>query len=852
MDTLGMIFQGAKWNRLDPVGLTRLNLAGNRFGRKGVANIQDYLEMAVCLRELSLMKCETDLTPILDAIAENKDLAKNFRRLNLSQNRFKADSAKALGKVLQKVEALKFLFLSQCNLDANLLKPIIVALAQNEIAEVDLNLSMNNLQGYLADMMQKLKDRWQNCLSGLIIEDCELSVEDIKSICEVLCEKNKELKLISLDLNFKTNKKLLNIPATGALGKLITNTELEVLSINGNKPSRKRSLTGGEMRPIFDALKTKNKLTNLYIQGNRIGMEGLGYLKGSLAKNMTLQVIDLEDNKIDAEMAYAIMDLARPGPLTSILPMHALNRLKGEMNAKQKVKLKDRYSVARGILKENQQKLAKTRHERGVNIRGSNRTSVLRGAKLVQLSLSHDVKNQKLSSKLFSDSAINDLAGFKDVAVGEDSADDFLKLKSTKEHTIFVVKREAIVKDSAGKTKGQLQAGAKVTGELSSKRRKMRKSVKTSEVDIYEIHIIQPVDGWIQFHTFKGDVILEELISENLEHADLFDEGFHSFSATSAPEGLDIEGSSIVVKELAPGSQLADHCDIGDILVKIEDEDVGAPAAALESLGKQTWPVTLTFSRPNHSDVSGKLNARVSVAMKPKSPNKVRKPLSRQSSFKKPKAPPKREAGSQTDLDGEVQPEESMEKRDPSLSPKKDEEEEEVEAAEPAKPEPAPKEAEKEGAKEKEVEPKEPEKKEAEVELKKEKSAEKEPVKEKPAEKEKEEEIEVEKVESEPAPDQKEEPKKVAKPKRKVEKKVEQKESDDEEEDAEAGDLGPANTNAAQVQQDALELKAKDAAAAAAKKEKDKNDRLNQKNKAEERKKKAQEKAAKGERKTGR
>jgi len=42
--------------------------------------------------------------------------------------------------------------------------------------------------------------------------------------------------------------------------------------------------------------------------------------------------------------------------------------------------------------------------------------------------------------------------------------------------------------------------------------------------------------------------------------------------------------------------------------------------------------------------------------------------------------------------------------------------------------------------------------------------------------------------------------------------------SDDEEEDAEAGDLGPANTNAAQVQQDALELKAKDAAAAAAKK----------------------------------
>merc|ERR1711862_1065536 len=71
--------------------------------------------------------------------------------------------------------------------------------------------------------------------------------------------------------------------------------------------------------------------------------------------------------------------------------------------------------------------------------------------------------------------------------------------------------------------------------------------------------------------------------------------------------------------------------------------------------------------------------------------------------------------------------------------------------------------------------------------------------------------------------------------------------SSDEDEEGGPLDLGPANTNAADVQKETQENREKQKEAAAAKKEKDKNDRLNQKNQAEERKKKAQEKAAKGE-----
>ena len=48
------------------------------------------------------------------------------------------------------------------------------------------------------------------------------------------------------------------------------------------------------------------------------------------------------------------------------------------------------------------------------------------------------------------------------------------------------------------------------------------------------------------------------------------------------------------------------------------------------------------------------------------------------------------------------------------------------------------------------------------------------------------------------------------------------------------------------------QMREKQKSAAAAKKEKDKQDRINQKSQAEERKKKAQEKSAKGERRSGR
>ena len=93
--------------------------------------------------------------------------------------------------------------------------------------------------------------------------------------------------------------------------------------------------------------------------------------------------------------------------------------------------------------------------------------------------------------------------------------------------------------------------------------------------------------------------------------------------------------------------------------------------------------------------------------------------------------------------------------------------------------------------------------------------------------------------------------------------------SSDEDEDDGKVDLGPGNSNAESVHkvvlafyemlilfslyfQESLEMREKQREAAAAKKEKDKQDRTNQKNQAEERKKKAQEKAAKGERKSGR
>merc|ERR1712038_458751 len=112
--------------------------------------------------------------------------------------------------------------------------------------------------------------------------------------------------------------------------------------------------------------------------------------------------------------------------------------------------------------------------------------------------------SKRLSSKLFSE---------QDLPVGESVLEPIneLSIMSEVQHQEFRVLRGCNLKDASGTVKGQLQSGAKVTGDLGSKKRVIKRSINSEE--IWAINIIKPVDGWISMSNYKGEIILEPIVT---------------------------------------------------------------------------------------------------------------------------------------------------------------------------------------------------------------------------------------------------------------------------------------------------------------------------------------------------
>merc|ERR1711994_452103 len=89
-----------------------------------------------------------------------------------------------------------------------------------------------------------------------------------------------------------------------------------------------------------------------------------------------------------------------------------------------------------------------------------------------------------------------------------------LSIMSEVQHQEFRVLRGCNLKDASGTVKGQLQSGAKVTGDLGSKKRVAKRNINSEE--IWAINIIKPVDGWINMSNYKGEVILEPIVEVGL------------------------------------------------------------------------------------------------------------------------------------------------------------------------------------------------------------------------------------------------------------------------------------------------------------------------------------------------
>ena len=108
---------------------------------------------------------------------------------------------------------------------------------------------------------------------------------------DVLCPAiEKSTVLHTLKLGLGDNKLTL---ADGKLANAIAkNTTLKVLDLHNNK------IVPEGMKQLADALKKNNTLQELDLSKNKIGGEGAGYIADMLAVNETLQELDLSNNKI--------------------------------------------------------------------------------------------------------------------------------------------------------------------------------------------------------------------------------------------------------------------------------------------------------------------------------------------------------------------------------------------------------------------------------------------------------------------------------------------------------------------------------------------------------------------------
>jgi len=607
LDALGMIFRSKRWNSAER-GLHRLSLAGNSLGKNGMRHLSSFIaDEATCLRELSLSKCDVDMTPLLEAFCENDALAKEMKILNFSHNKINQKAADALSRLLLKVRNLKQLMLSDCQLVEATLKKILIALSSNENVLLDLDISFNYLKSILASILKGI-EKWNPCLSGLIAEDCELTNEDVITICQKMCAQNKRLKLLCLDMNLRTNKALANVEAASNIAKCVTDCELEVLSLNGDKPSRKRSLTGGELRPIIESLSKPNKLTILHIQGNRMGVDGLHYLKSSLVRNGTLQEINLEDNKLDFQMAKEILQLAKPGPMISCIPIVSLKKLKHDLNKNQMKEIRELFHKAQGVLQKNREKMIRVRVEKGKDVENSRR-SLLPHIGDLDLALPKDMSAKRVSTKLFSENVLgtyseSDLSSDHDSIGGRKSNSSVNLIEDLAE---FKVARKCQLYDINGKVKGQLNEGTKVIADQNSKVRVTKKSIKSAEV--WKISIKKPVDGWLKMQTYKDEpiiVFVKKIEDEKEKKAESASEDPADVETEVTvvvkikPLGIRLElvKEKVMVADVQPGTAAsAKGVEIGDKLHKFNEKVYADSQELLRSLQSAELPFTLTFIR---------------------------------------------------------------------------------------------------------------------------------------------------------------------------------------------------------------------------------------------------------------
>ncbi|KAJ3442199.1 leucine-rich repeat isoform f [Anaeramoeba flamelloides] len=266
-----------------------LNLAGNKFGKKG-AELLNQLIIKNQLKVLMLDYTSVDFRLIAASIVGSK-----IQVLSLMGNKFTKEQFWCLSETFKEVSSIRRLDISNVTLNHNYFPLLVDSILFNKNLD-HFSLSSSN-NHFNLEMCEKILQVFQTnpdseSLEELILDNSELGSEGINIILKCAAI-SKSLKKLSISRNIPKGKDIELIEE--ALFNLFTNSNsLTHFRCKGNE----KYYLGENFCSIFNSLVKSKQIELLDLSGNNFTNQGLNIISNMLSENRILVHTLLIDNNL--------------------------------------------------------------------------------------------------------------------------------------------------------------------------------------------------------------------------------------------------------------------------------------------------------------------------------------------------------------------------------------------------------------------------------------------------------------------------------------------------------------------------------------------------------------------------
>ena len=286
---LSLLAQAFRKNVHTTSTLSSLNLADNHLDPEGSAALSSWLANPNKVHELNLCNTNANLEVIMPALVRG---CAEIRRINVSGNKIGKKAVQSLSQFVQSADSLLTLNLDNTSLSVDEMVAITQAIGGNPyLQNFDLSIAANKLGIQGAKQIAVISSSAPNIVR-LNLADNEFGDEGMSLVCQALAN-SQSLTSIDLSRNFS------KVPTKGrgqAIEDLIflisSDCPLEKLSLAGSKNFNLKT----DILSFIDAVATNDTLLFLDISSNQFGNKGAIAIGKMLQTNRKLEHLVWEDN----------------------------------------------------------------------------------------------------------------------------------------------------------------------------------------------------------------------------------------------------------------------------------------------------------------------------------------------------------------------------------------------------------------------------------------------------------------------------------------------------------------------------------------------------------------------------